>query len=1638
MPRTIIATAATILVAAFLAYITTQATSDTQAIMQPQTIAIRRPRAEHAEDKTTKDSTMQPSYPLTLDFLARSILFLEGRANERAPRLTIGDTSVGNGDIIATIKRLLIKYKETDPFKSAEEMRDNTHLVGVEPDLKLARIARSQDVKVLTETLENTRIKHEELDFVICNLTSETKESNSDSELSRLMITLQFLKKNGLFLLIVRRATLDKLATAIATHGWDVKISNFAPGEAKNDEVIVWFRKKRHLSQVAPDRTQKTAEWLTDFANGKANFEEDDYRYQLYTTSQEIDFINKMRLHSETVSINKHTGREPEPFHFQKKSEHPYADIARHAYSKEGIVGIQRDKRQSEAFKKGRTQQHRGIRADQRIIILGSGIGNYLPARFMDPRDESMFNGILRITSCDEEKTVEQDKELGVEKARKVQSIVSSIYNADNNTFIELANGQSDQNSINQRDFLTNAHNSQAIQELTSEYLLRTFEPPSLEEIAENTAPNPLRFLSDNFKIRLMPMQHNAAMNAASLIQENSPAFLIAEQGTGKSKTYQGIMELANKRAPLMILPEQLTEVLAKELAETLYRVTTVSLDAITLNTLKMPEEMPLPFEWEEALQERYGAEGIQTYWEDEAAGTLMVDFTQARNEQAEATQAEDTQAEAAPTAIEFEAFAEDRLGSPYVDVVAESIYRVTHDICPVSDANLRAIIKQMPKGTTGFIEHTESMRFVVPWGAGRAVRNQAARVVRGAKATRITDTEFRITRSRPVSRDPVIYQLEASKRYAKQAGTSPQNPVYTLIPFTMLTRNHTKVSSLQTWRVWDRETTDDEGNIVPNMLPPLLVENSSLRPLPLQRHESPEAKEIYEEEMQDYIASMKSRMALSCPECLTPLRTRKRRVTMLERPGGNERNPMLDGAAVANVLDADGIVETSAKFNDYMQSVAVTRAQNQCKICGTALGASYHQQIARGKDRTDIQPNNALAAIEYILSTAMKGVYDAVIFDESHKTKGMNSARGIAAGKLMDKIKSKVLGTATFSNGFASSQFRAFRTIPTFREEYGINDQMRFQDDYGFMEITRTLHSDKDDQNPKQKRRSDRPKQIPGLKGQFIQWLLPHMVSMKLHDVAEMCNLNEYLVSLDIEEEMFNAYRDLLSQLNSVFVSAVQHGDGTTVARVLSDIRNLGITYLNAPYRGIRKFYPQMGVEERFGEAMPDPEELTVEEREELFYEPVIVPAMYQNELTVKERKLLELFESTLEADPDAKFMAFVHYTGKLNYVEGDGENNLISRLRRLGGADIDMRYLGDQVATASRTAHIEDMVRNGAQVVFVNPKRVAEGVTLNMMTNIIFFETPTEPTTKSQASRRSYRLNQTKDINVYTMYYAESIQEFEMALIQNKEASDRIVSGEMPAVDEKGRDVVNLEDALLDMVRHQVINGQAALPEEMRVQQPDDDTSQLLTQRSTFVGEEEYTRRMTGITLEEWVGAEAQHLSKTVDNIHDRHSWLGFTPPISVVTIEPTMPDIKGLPELLEELSDVLPDTPQQQQNEEFNFVTFEPEPHPLKDMNNWFDNFKDVPYSASDDESEDATDVQAADKAIANDGDAGDGDANGEVVQLGLLAGAWADAFFDGDAEDMTAQTVTPKRKKRTSKEEQIAKDKAMLANWKALSE
>ena len=128
-------------------------------------------------------------------------------------------------------------------------------------------------------------------------------------------------------------------------------------------------------------------------------------------------------------------------------------------------------------------------------------------------------------------------------------------------------------------------------------------------------------------------------------------------------------------------------------------------------------------------------------------------------------------------------------------------------------------------------------------------------------------------------------------------------------------------------------------------------------------------------------------------------------------------------------------------------------------------------------------------------------------------------------------------------------------------------------------------------------------------------------------------------------------------------------------------------------------------------------------------------------------------------------------------SWVRIDTQEKLLRELTERGYKAM---VLPANVKPAKREGWIDKQLANGLQVLICNPSLIKTGLDANDFTTLIFYNMGYNLFTLRQASRRSWRINQTAPrIEVYFFYYKNTIQERAMQLMASKLAVAGIIEG-------------------------------------------------------------------------------------------------------------------------------------------------------------------------------------------------------------------------------------------------------------------
>ena len=463
----------------------------------------------------------------------------------------------------------------------------------------------------------------------------------------------------------------------------------------------------------------------------------------------------------------------------------------------------------------------------------------------------------------------------------------------------------------------------------------------------------------------------------------------------------------------------------------------------------------------------------------------------------------------------------------------------------------------------------------------------------------------------------------------------------------------------------------------------------------------------------------------------------------------------------------------------------AENKKNHTCPQCGTALWAPvnpsrqidwvkiggygwvYRYQAARHRNRT--KNVGVLEQIEritndpegyypvkgaqrrYPLSTYIKKKYrgriGGLLCDELHEYNNA-SGQGDAMAELYGTAKLFVGMTATLINGYSSGIFHLlYRLTPGLMQKDGKDYQSPsdFDTEYGVVENTYEIIDGDYNSNRRTTKRKTKSRKLPGVSPLvYSRFLLEYASFLSLTDMnKDLPDYEEIPVPLEMPAHVATAYKET----ENILVQALRT-DRKVAQKILSAYLNLLTVYPDQPYDQSPIVHPIEG-------------HTIVEPPDKASFEDVLP----------KEEKALEIVKKKVAAGERVLL-----YT---SWTRTDSQQKLVKLLRSEGYRT---EVLTPQIPPDKRETWVEKQVNAGLQVLITNPRCVETGLDLNAFTTLIFYSMGYNLFTLRQASRRSWRINQTAPrVEVYMLYYADTMQAKAMKLMASKLAVAGIIEGNL-----------------------------------------------------------------------------------------------------------------------------------------------------------------------------------------------------------------------------------------------------------------
>lgn len=426
-------------------------------------------------------------------------------------------------------------------------------------------------------------------------------------------------------------------------------------------------------------------------------------------------------------------------------------------------------------------------------------------------------------------------------------------------------------------------------------------------------------------------------------------------------------------------------------------------------------------------------------------------------------------------------------------------------------------------------------------------------------------------------------------------------------------------------------------------------------------------------------------------------------------------------------------------------------------RFAGQALKTCKTTAAKKQLDELERNPNRFMTARgacrRFPLSTYIKNKYrgkiDGLIADELHQF-AANSGQGDAMGELFAAAKKCIGMTATLINGYASGIFYLlYRTCSQLMQQDGqaFAAQSHFAQEYGVIEDTYTVTEGGYNSNRRAVKRKKRSRQRPGVSPLvYSRFLLESGVFLTLTDMGkELPEYEEIPVPLSLPGDQQHAYEQLEKSFQELFKDRSREGR-RLAQKLLSVYLNLLMAYPDQPYGHKPIVHPVTA-------------------------DPILVPedSGAPTDETEKDARTLEIIRAKVSAGE--RVLLYV------NWVRLDSRTRLKCFLADAG---IRAEIMEDTVPPRGREAWVAEKLRQGMQVMITNPGLVETGLDLNDFTTLIFYDMAFKLFTFRQASRRSWRINQTAPrVEVYILYYRHTVQERAVRLMASKLAVAGVIEG-------------------------------------------------------------------------------------------------------------------------------------------------------------------------------------------------------------------------------------------------------------------
>jgi len=389
---------------------------------------------------------------------------------------------------------------------------------------------------------------------------------------------------------------------------------------------------------------------------------------------------------------------------------------------------------------------------------------------------------------------------------------------------------------------------------------------------------------------------------------------------------------------------------------------------------------------------------------------------------------------------------------------------------------------------------------------------------------------------------------------------------------------------------------------------------------------------------------------------------------------------------------------------------------------------------------------NRKLALAEYLKRLGAR--FDYLILDEAHEFKSQDSAQANAFGTLVTCSKKTILLTGTIIGGYATHlYYLLWRVLPRPMKSrgYKYDNPNLFIEQFGVRETVTREYSGESSSNKRSKgsNKTSATAEKPGISPKlYTEFLLGSGIFLQLDDLgADLPLLTETPIAIRPNAEQYDAYKLLENQLRTAIAADLARGNKRLLGKLLVNL----LAYPDKPF-----------------------DLSAIDLNDGRFINP---RNLSSSQIFPKEAELVEI--ATAAKARNSKTLIYCQFTSSR-----DIQPRLQEMLQAHG---LKTAILRSAVKPELREDWIKD--HNDVDALICNPEIVKTGLDLYDYTTIVFFQTGYNIFTLRQASRRSWRLGQTQPVNIYYLYYSDTMQARAIDLIARKLSAATALDGKLSA---------------------------------------------------------------------------------------------------------------------------------------------------------------------------------------------------------------------------------------------------------------